>query len=58
MKSLLNQKLSSLKAKASMFQFFQMLLGYEYLQLGKKCKKNMNLTGNISGGTSFQHSYR
>ena len=47
LKSLLNQKLSSLKAKFcfcnwQMFQFFQMLLGYNFCRIGRECNKNMN----------------
>ena len=48
LKSLLNQKLSSLKAKFCFCDWqinvliFQMLLGYNIPRISKECKKNMN----------------
>ena len=47
LKSSLNRKMSSLRAKVcfcdwQMFQFFHMLLGYNFPRTGNECNKNMN----------------
>ena len=61
LKSFLNQKLSSLKAKfcfydwQMMFQFFQMLLGCNLPQIGKQCNKNMNW---VQGGPTLDTKMR